>query len=108
PRVDHPNRTHRSPLAREDAPMTAPVIVGAARTPLGAVHGALAEMHPTELLGVVLRALADRTDFEARDVSEVVCGCVEQVGGQGGNVGRGGLLAAGWPASVGGTTVDRG
>src|SRR5690606_15529654 len=49
-----------------------------------------------------------RAGFDAGSVAEVVCGCVEPVGGQGGNVARGGTLAAGWPATIGGTTVDRG
>lgn len=88
--------------------MPAPVIVGAVRTPLGAVHGALADVHPTELLAVALRALAERDGLDPKSVAEVICGCVEQVGGQGGNVARGATFAAGWPATVGGTTVDRG
>ena len=42
-----------------------------------------------------------------RDVDDVVWGCVSQVGEQSWNVGRNAVLAAGWPESVPGTTLDR-
>ena len=41
------------------------------------------------------------------DVEDVVWGCVSQVGEQSWNVGRNAVLAAGWPESVPGTTLDR-
>jgi acetyl-CoA acyltransferase len=40
-------------------------------------------------------------------VDDVVWGCVSQVGEQSWNVARNAVLAAGWPESVPGTTVDR-
>lgn len=88
--------------------MAVPVIVDAVRTPLGAVHGELAGIHPTDLLAAVLDALRVRVGFASDAVDEIVCACVEPVGGQGGNVARGAVLIAGWPATVGATTLDRG
>ena len=64
--------------------MSAPVILGAARSPLGAVHGALGELHPADVLAVVLSGLVERAGLDPADVAEVVCGCAEPVGGQGG------------------------
>jgi acetyl-CoA acyltransferase len=83
------------------------VIVGAVRTPVGRRKGALAGTHPVDLSAVVLRALAARTGVDPALVDDVVWGCVSQVGDQSWNVARNAVLAAGWPESVPGTTVDR-
>lgn len=83
------------------------VIVGAVRAPVGRRGGGLAGVHPVDLSAQVLTALAARTGFDPADVDDVVWGCVSQVGEQSNNVGRGAALAAGWPETVPGTTVDR-
>ncbi|MEN3309874.1 MAG: acetyl-CoA acyltransferase [Micromonosporaceae bacterium] len=83
------------------------VIVGAVRTPVGRRKGGLSTVHPVDLSAHVLRALATRTGFDPSDVDDVVWGCVSQVGEQAWNVGRSAALAAGWPESVPGTTLDR-
>jgi acetyl-CoA acyltransferase len=83
------------------------VIVGAVRTPVGRRKGGLSHIHPVDLSGHVLAALAERTGLDPADVDDVVWGCVSQVGEQSWNVGRSAVLAAGWPESVPGTTLDR-
>ncbi|ASW57220.1 acetyl-CoA C-acyltransferase [Plantactinospora sp. KBS50] len=83
------------------------VIVEAVRTPVGRRRGALAGVHPVDLSAHVLRALAQRAGFDPADVDDVVWGCVSQVGEQSWNVARNAVLAAGWPESVPGTTLDR-
>ncbi|MFB6393975.1 thiolase family protein [Polymorphospora lycopeni] len=83
------------------------VIVGAVRTPVGRRKGGLSGVHPVDLSAHVLRALAERTGLDPADVEDVVWGCVSQVGDQSWNVGRNAALAAGWPESVPGTTLDR-
>lgn len=83
------------------------VIVGAVRTPVGRRGGGLAGVHPVDLSGRVLDALAARTGLDPADVDDVVWGCVTQVGEQAMNVGRSAVLAAGWPESVPASTVDR-
>ncbi len=83
------------------------VIVGAVRTPVGRRNGGLSGVHPVDLSAHVLRALADRTGLDPADVEDVVWGTVSQVGEQSWNVGRNAVLAAGWPESVPGTTLDR-
>ena len=55
----------------------------------------------------MLTALADRNELDPALVDDVVLGCVMQVGEQAVNVARNAVLAAGWPESVPGTTVDR-
>ncbi|MGW5147902.1 thiolase family protein [Rhodococcus koreensis] len=83
------------------------VIVDAVRTPIGKRNGSLAEIHPADLSAHVLNALVERTNVDPRVVDDVVWGCVGQVGDQANNIGRSGVLAAGWPTSVPATTVDR-
>jgi acetyl-CoA acyltransferase len=83
------------------------VIVGAVRTPVGRRKGGLAEVHPVDLSAHVLRALAACTGLDPSEVDDLIWGCVSQVGEQAWNVGRSAVLAAGWPESVPGTTVDR-
>ena len=87
--------------------MTDAVIVDAVRTPLGRRNGALAGVHPVDLSAAVLSALVERTGVDPAVVDDVVWGCVSQVGEQTFDVARTAVLAAGWPESVPGTTVDR-
>jgi acetyl-CoA acyltransferase len=87
--------------------MTTAVIVDAVRTPLGRRNGMLAEWHPVDLAAYVLRTLVERSDLDPALVDDVIMGCVSQVGEQGLNIGRNAALAAGFPDSVPGTSVDR-
>ncbi|PZF93400.1 acetyl-CoA C-acyltransferase [Micromonospora deserti] len=87
--------------------MSDAVIVGAVRTPVGRRKGSLSAVHPVDLSAYVLRALAERTGIDPGQVDDVVWGCVSQVGEQSWNIARNGVLAAGWPESVPGTTLDR-
>jgi acetyl-CoA acetyltransferase family protein len=83
------------------------VIVDAVRTPLGRRNGALRDWHPVDLAAVTLSALEQRNGLDPGLVDDVVFGCVMQVGEQAVNVARNAVLAAGWPESVPGTTIDR-
>src|SRR6266498_2601835 len=93
--------------ARSIGLMRDAVIVGAVRTPVGRRKGGLAHVHPVDLSAHVLTALAERTGFDPGRVEDVIWGCVSQVGDQAFNVARSAVLAAGWPESVPGTTLDR-
>jgi acetyl-CoA acetyltransferase family protein len=85
------------------------VIVDAVRTPMGRGKqtGALHGYHPVDMAAVTLKAIVERTGIDPATVEDVVMGCVGQVGEQGINVGRNAALAAGFPESVCGTSVDR-
>ena len=87
--------------------MSTAVIVDAVRTPLGRRNGKLKDWHPVDLAAETLKAVVDRTGIDPGVVDDVVMGCVMQVGEQGINIARNAVLAAGWPESVPGTTVDR-
>ena len=83
------------------------VIAAAIRTPIGKRNGSLAGTHPADLSALVLDALIQRTGLDPAVVDDVVWGCVSQVGDQSSNIARYAVLAAGWPESVPGTTVNR-
>ncbi len=83
------------------------VIVEAVRTPVGKRNGILAGVHPVDLSAQLLRALAERAAIDPAVVDDVIWGCVGQVGEQTFDIARNAVLAAGWPLSVPGVTVDR-
>jgi acetyl-CoA acyltransferase len=83
------------------------VIVEAVRTPTGKRNGGLAGIHPVDLSAHILRALAERTGIDPALIDDVIWGCVGQVGEQSLDIARNAVLAAGWPQTVPGTTVDR-
>lgn len=83
------------------------VIIDALRTPLGRRDGMLKAWHPADLLGFTLKGLAARNKLDPARIDDVIAGCVGQVGEQAFNVGRNAVLAAAFPESVPGTTVDR-
>src|SRR5271168_5467 len=87
--------------------MTTAVIVDAVRTAGGKRNGKLRNWHAVDLASEALKALADRNKLDPALVDDVIMGCVMQVAEQSLNVGRNAVLAAGWPESVPGTTIDR-
>src|ERR687884_1542525 len=87
--------------------MPTAVIVDAVRTAVGRRNGQLKDWHPVDLAAETLKALVTRNNLDPALVEDVIMGCVMQVGEQGVNVARNAALAAGFPESTVGTTVDR-
>ncbi|MDQ1386044.1 MAG: acetyl-CoA acyltransferase [Actinomycetota bacterium] len=87
--------------------MPTAVIVDAIRTPLGRRNGNLKDIHPVDLVAHVLQTIVERNGVDPALVEDVIMGCVMQVGEQGINVGRNAALAAGFPETTVGTTIDR-
>jgi acetyl-CoA acyltransferase len=83
------------------------VIVDIIRTPGGKRNGQLRNWHPTSLAAFVLNFLVRRNDLDPTVIDDVIMGCVSQIGDQASNIGRNSVLAAGWPESVPGLTIDR-
>lgn len=82
-------------------------IVSAVRTPGGRKGGRLRNWHPVDLAAEVLTELVDSTGIDPSRIDDVILGCVGQIGGQAANIARNAVLAAGFPETVPGTTVDR-
>jgi acetyl-CoA C-acetyltransferase len=75
------------------------VIVGAARTPVGAFNGALGNLPAHELGKVAIKAALERAGVEAPLVSEVILGQI-LTAGEGQNPARQASIAAGIPVEV--------
>ena len=87
--------------------MAEAVIVEAVRSPVGKRNGGLSGVHPGELSAQVLNGLAQRAGIDPGIVDDVIWGCVMQAGEQALDIARTAVLAAGWPETVPGVTVDR-
>ena len=83
------------------------VICAAVRTPVGKRGGGLSGVHAVDLSAHVLQSLVERAGIDPAVIEDVIWGCVSQVGEQTFNIARSAALAAGWPETVPGTTVDR-
>jgi acetyl-CoA acyltransferase len=88
-------------------PQPEALIVESVRTPVGKRNGGLSTVHPVELSAHVLAELLRRAHVEPALVDDVVWGCGAQVADQSYNIARNAVLAAGWPDTVPGTTIDR-
>jgi acetyl-CoA C-acetyltransferase len=83
-----------------------PVIVAAARTPIGRFLGGLAPLSAPELGGIALKAALERSGIPASDVQEVIMGNVVQ-GGVGQAPARQAALASGLPTAVSAMTINK-
>ena len=83
-----------------------PVIVGAARTPIGKFLGSLASLSAPDLGAIAIRAALERSGVPAADVEEVIMGNVVQ-GGVGQAPARQAMLKAGMPATVSALTINK-
>ena len=79
------------------------------RTPRGRGRrdGSLREITAVEVAATPLRAIAERHGLDTALIDDVVYGCAQPVGEQGGNIARAALLTAGWNESVAGQQVHR-
>jgi acetyl-CoA C-acetyltransferase len=83
-----------------------PVIVSAARTPIGKFLGALSTLGAPELGAVAIKAAIERSRVPVSDIDEVIMGNVIQ-GGVGQAPARQAMLKAGVPSSVSAVTVNK-
>ena len=83
-----------------------PVIVSAARTPIGKFLGVLSALSAPELGAVAIKAAIERAGVSMEDIDEVIMGNVVQ-GGVGQAPARQAMLKAGVPATVSAVTVNK-
>src|SRR5918998_1897842 len=82
------------------------VIVGLARTPMGAFHGELKGFTAPELGAAAIRAAVERAKIRPEEVQEVIMGCVLPAG-QGQAPARQASLGAGLPLGTGCMTINK-
>ena len=86
--------------------MSKTVILGAARTPIGKLGGALAQLDAPSLGGVAMKAALERADVAPEQVEHVVMGTVLQAG-QGQIPSRQAQIKAGVPNDVSSETINK-
>jgi acetyl-CoA C-acetyltransferase len=82
------------------------VIVSACRTPIGSFGGTLKDLSAADLGAIVIREAISRAGVDAKDVGDVIMGCVLQAGA-GMNVARQAAIKAGVPKEIPAETVNR-
>src|SRR5260221_2114336 len=82
------------------------VVVGLARTPMGAFQGELKGFAAPELGAAAIRAAVERARIKPEEVQEVIMGCVLPAG-QGQAPARQASLGAGLPLATGCTTINK-
>ena len=82
------------------------VIISACRTPIGSFGGALRDFSASDLGAIVIREAVRRAGVDAKDLGDVILGCVLQAGA-GMNVARQAAIKAGVPKEVPAETVNR-
>jgi len=87
--------------------MREPVILEAVRTPFGKSGGAYREVRPDALLAHTLNGLLERAGMDAEKIEDVINGTVTQAGEQGANIGRLGVMLAGFPVTVPAVSLNR-
>ena len=87
--------------------MSEAFVCDAVRTPIGRYGGALSSVRADDLAALPLKALIDRTGLDPAAIDDVILGCANQAGEDNRNVARMAALLAGFPDSVGGSTVNR-
>ena len=87
--------------------MREPVILEAVRTPFAKAGGAFCEVRPDALLARTLDGLLERAGLDPEKVEDVINGTVTQAGEQGANLGRLGVMLAGFPVTVPAVSLNR-
>ncbi len=82
------------------------VILSYARTPMGAMQGALAEVAATDLGAIAVKAAVERAGVSSEDIDRAYMGCVLPAG-LGQAPARQAAIKAGLPLSVQATTVNK-
>ena len=82
------------------------VIVGMARTPMGGFQGALKDVSAPVLGSFAIRAALERSGVPAKDIDEVLMGCV-LAAGMGQAPARQASIGAGIPEATGCTTINK-
>lgn len=82
-------------------------VLGGVRTPFAHYGGTLSSIRADDLLGMTLKGACERVGVPPDAVEDVVAGCVNPAHEGMGDIARWAVLAAGFPDSVAGLTVNR-
>ncbi|UGT44648.1 thiolase family protein [Nocardia yamanashiensis] len=87
--------------------MTEAYVLGGVRTPFARYGGSLSHIRTDDLLGMTMKGACERVGVGLDQIEDIVAGCVNPAHEGMGDVARWGALAAGFPDSVAGVTINR-
>src|SRR6201997_2861812 len=87
--------------------MTEAFVLGGVRTPFTRYGGSLSHIRLDDLLGMTMKGACERVGVGLDQIEDIVAGCVNPAHEGMGDVGRWAALAAGFPDSVAGATINR-
>jgi acetyl-CoA acetyltransferase family protein len=87
--------------------MTEAYVLGGVRTPFTRYGGSLSHIRLDDLLGIAMTGACERVGIERDQVEDIVAGCVNPAHEGMGDLARWAALAAGFPDSVAGATINR-
>src|ERR1700712_2164048 len=82
-------------------------ILGGVRTPFARYGSTPSHIRTDDLLGMTMKGACERVRVELGAIEDIVAGCVNPAHEGMGDVGRWAALAAGFPDSVAGATINR-
>jgi len=82
-------------------------VLGGVRTPFARYGGSLSHIRTDDLLGMTMKGACERVGVPLGEVEDIVAGCVNPAHEGMGDVGRWAALAAGFPDTVAGATINR-
>src|ERR1700741_1891198 len=87
--------------------MTEAFVLGGVRTPFARYGSSLSHIRLDDLLGMTMKGACERVGVGLNEVEDIVAGCVNPAHECMGDVARWAALAAGFPDSVAGATINR-
>ena len=87
--------------------MTEAFVLGGVRTPFARDGSSLSHIRADDLLGMTMKGACERVAVGLDQIEDIVAGCVNPAHEGMGDVGRWAALAAGYPDSVAGATINR-
>src|ERR1700686_565148 len=84
-----------------------PLVSGGFRSPFARYGSSLSQFRADELLGMTMKGACERVGVGLDQVEDIVAGCVNPAHEGMGDVARWAALAAGFPDSVAGATINR-
>jgi 3-oxo-5,6-didehydrosuberyl-CoA/3-oxoadipyl-CoA thiolase len=87
--------------------MTDAFVLGGVRTPFAKYGSSLSHIRADDLLGLAMKGACERVGVGLDQIEDVVAGCVNPAHEGVGDIARWAALAAGFPDSVAGVTINR-
>ena len=108
PRSWPPRTKGHHPMTTTQKPeMTDAFVLGGVRTPFARYGSSLSHIRVDDLLGMAMKGACERVGVSLDQIEDIIAGCVNPAHEGMGDIARWSALAAGFPDSVAGTTINR-